>query len=87
MTSQSISVESIAVEVQLNTMAEGSAVKIGGVSSVRINLADVVSKFPQPSPAKNITSIAASQVSWMEGEGGIVLQKMELQSSVAAAPP
>ena len=87
MRSQSIKVESIPAAVQLNTIVDGSVVNAGGVRSVKTNLAVVVSKLLHPSPARNITTIAALHVSLIEGEGGIVLQKIELQSSVAVAPP
>ena len=65
--------------LQLKITVDGSTVITGAVSSVRIKLADVVSKFPQPSPAINITLMAASHVSFMDGDGGDVLQKTELQ--------
>ena len=41
--------------LQLSSIVDGSAVIAGGVSSVRKKLAEVVSAFPQPSPARKIT--------------------------------
>lgn len=59
----------------------------GGVSSVSVKLADDDEKLPQPSPAIKVTGMAASHVSWMEGDGGDVVHMTPLQSSVATAPP
>lgn len=86
-TNHSIRIESRPAAVQLSTIVVGVVVMAGAVSSIRIKLAEVVSKLLQPSPAINITWMAASQVSAMDGDGGYVLQKIELQSSDAVAPP
>src|SRR5687767_7763518 len=69
-TNQSINKESIVVELQLKTIVPGSTVIEGGVLSVTRKLAAVVSKLLQPSPAINITLIAALHVSESDGDAG-----------------
>src|SRR6186997_64059 len=86
-TSQSMRSESILGVLHPITTVVGCIVIAGGVLSIRTKVAEVVSKLLHPSPAINMTGIAALQVSPSDGLVGLVVQKIELQSSVAVAPP